>query len=451
MEIVIDFSVIPTNDPVSFGWWFIKTIGWIFPVFLFVYGILISWQNWLRANFRKTRKYILLAVDVPKDNETGPKAVENIFNQLAGAQSGVGFYEKWWTGEMPESFSFEIISMEGYIQFIIHLPANFRDLVEAIIYAQYPNAEIMEIEDYTKDWDLKFPNDKYELWGTELKLAKKEFFPIRTYPEFEHIVEGYKDSMAGLLEAINRIGPGQHIWIQMVVTPADSSWTEASKPAVQKIVGVPSEPKKDIMDSITSFAGSAVDAVFSSPTTKDSGGSKKEPSKMPYLTQGEKDIALAIEKKVAKLGFYTKIRIIYLAEKEVANKPIVKAVLGGFKQFNTSNLNAFKTDGKKTTGSMVWFAKKRMPDRQRKILKAYKNRGFLLEPGNYGFVLNSEELASIYHFPTLGVKTPSIKKAEAKKAEPPISLPVMTPKLMVTKADSSKKAVTAEPPSNLPI
>src|SRR3989338_1028458 len=124
----IDLSVIPTNNPLAFAWWFFSTIGWIYPVFLFVAALVLIYQNWIRNEYRKKRKYILLAIDIPKGNEQTPKAIENMFRHLSGAHQPLKFHHKWWVGEIPESFAFEIVSIGGYIQFLIHTEQNYRDL-----------------------------------------------------------------------------------------------------------------------------------------------------------------------------------------------------------------------------------------------------------------------------------------------------------------------------------
>jgi len=449
MNIVIDLSSIPTSSPLAFIWWFFVTIGWIYPVFLFLYALVLFWQLWLRNKYREERSYILLAVDVPKNLENGPKSVENIFNQLAGAHQPVNWYAKWWTGEIPNSFSFEIISLNGYIQFVIHLEKKYRDLVEAIIYAQYPDAEIMEVEDYTQPWaKLRFPNDEYELWGTELKLTNKEYYPIRTYLEFEH-VEGFKDTMAGLLEALSRIGQGEQIWIQFVVTPADNDWGKGAGALVKKLSGAKVEVKKNILDHIYELPVKLIDEFMAAGATETKVKKDEPVNLMMNLTPGEKDVIAAVEKKVGQLGFHTRIRLIYLAEKDKFKKPIHGAIYGAFKQFNTLDLNGFKPDGKSYTGGVVFFKNRRVIARKNKILYRYRHRGHFLEPGTYGKVLNAEELATIYHFPTMFVKAPAVGKAEAKKAEPPTSLPISTTRL--TGLTAKSEAPKAGPPDNLPI
>lgn len=452
MNIVIDLSGIPFNNPFAFAWWLFINVGWIVPVFLIIWAILMFWQNWLKTKYREKRKYILLAIDVPKNLENSPQNIENIFNQLSGAQMGVGRMEKWWTGEIPDSFSFEIISSGGYLQFLVHTCAQYRDLIEAIVYAQYPDAEIVEVEDYTKDFKFRFPTSEYELWGTELKLAKKDFYPIKTYPEFEHSKEGYKDSMAGILEALTRLGPDEQAWIQFVVTPADNDWADKAKPEVKKLIGAKVETKKNVMDKAIEMPEKIVTSAISMMSAPSEGGgkseSKEEPTKLQHMTHGEKVVVEAVEKKISKIGFNTKIRLIYLAKKVSFNSTIPKVLIGSFRQFSTLNLNSFKADGKTKTGGVLFFKKSRLATRKNKMLFRYKNRGHYLEPGTYGQILNSEELATLYHFPTLNVKAPMLKKSEAKKAEPPMRLPVGDYNPIKKKSEPISKA---EPPSDLPI
>ena len=305
MEIVIDINQI-SSSPVALAWWFFTTIGWIVPVFFVIYGMLLTWQNYIRNRYRQKRTYILLAIDVPKNNEQSPLAVENIFSQLAAAHQPLKFYQKWWDGEINDSFSFEIVSLGGYIQFIIHARDVYRDLIEAIIYAQYPDAEITEIEDYTQKWKIKFPNEQYELHGTELKLAKPDVFPIITYKVFEDsLSQELKDPMAGLLEALTRIGPGEEIWVQFLLTPADNDWGDKAKPVIRKMIGAKGGGDKDIFSRITNSVNYVIDALFTAPTETKS--NDKAPSNILYLTPGQKDEWAAIGHKISKISFNTRI------------------------------------------------------------------------------------------------------------------------------------------------
>ena len=452
MEIVIDFSTVSEN-PMVFILWFFKTIGWIIPVVFLLVASVLGWQAHIRNKYRKERKYILLAIDVPKNNEQTPKAVENIFNHLAGAHQPLKFRHKWLLGEIPDSFSFEIVSIGGYIQFIVHLVEEYRDLIEAIIYAQYPDAEITEIEDYTTAYRrMRFPNERFDLWGGEMKLAKSQYLPIRTYREFEDPAAEnvYKDSMAGLLEVLTRIGPGEQIWISIVVTPADNDWGEDSANLIAKMTGQKTAGGRDFFNVITDNLSYLVNSVISTPGETSASNSKNEPSRVPYMTKGEKDTVEAIEVKTGKIGFHVRSRLIYFGEKGKFRKPLANAIYGAFKQFNTLDLNSLKMDGRYLTGGIFFFKKRRVIARQNKILRRYIYRGHYLEPGSYGQIMNSEELASIWHFPTLVVKAPLVKTTEAKRSQPPMSLPIEQTSLPPASAGSPPAAPRAEPPQNLP-
>ena len=445
----IDLTGIPIDNPIAFAWWLAKTVGWIYPVFLFCYGIILMYQNWLRNNYRKTRKYILLAIDIPKNNEQTPRAVENIFSHLAGAHQPLRWYQNWWTGEIKDSFSFEIVSIGGYIQFIVHLVDKYRDLVEAVIYAQYPDAEITEIEDYTKHWNIRFPNEKYNLLGSEVVLAKNQVYPIITYKEFEDQVSGeIKDPMASILEAMTRIGPGEEMWLQYVITPADNDWGDKAESILNKLKGAKTQSKKTILDLIYEIPNFLLEAINPAPASTSSGGGDDPPNQLLYLTQGEKDTISAVEHKTGKIGFHTRIRFIYVAEKALYTPARgSQGLYGAFKQFNDLGLNSLKPDAKTYTGAIVFFKQRRLITRRNKILYRFKNRGHYLSPGEYGFILNTEELASLWHFPLLTVKAPLVKKTDAKRSEAPIGLPVESRIHHFRPNDINPKA---EPPKNLP-
>jgi len=124
---------------------FIKTWGWLVLFFPITWMAHLTFVYSRIAKNRAKWKWILLAIDVPKDNEQGPRAVENIFAQLAGAHGSQDIEEIHFEGETQKWFSFEIVSIEGYVQFLIYTEKGYRNLLEAAIYAQYPDAELRKL------------------------------------------------------------------------------------------------------------------------------------------------------------------------------------------------------------------------------------------------------------------------------------------------------------------
>ncbi|MEK7607014.1 MAG: hypothetical protein AAB444_02370 [Patescibacteria group bacterium] len=442
--------------------------------YLFVHGGFLAvlyalWEGgrrlWLHERQEKyghTLKSVLLCINVPKDNEQSPKAVENIFAQLAGAHKTDNFVEKWWKGKFQESFSFEIVSTGGYVQFFVRTVVAYRDLIESAFYAQYPAAEISEVEDYANFAPNHFPNEEYNLWGTEMILVNKQYYPLRSYTEFEHqLSQEFKDPMAALLEAMSKIGTGEHIWIQILLTPTDDSWKKEGLELAKKLVGAKVEHKASFAEKAIGLPGDIVSGVVGEIF----GGSEEETRKkdpplsiMQFLTPGERRVLEALQFKLAKIGFKTKIRLIYLGKKEMFHKGRgVSPILGAIKQFNTLDLNALKPNKVATTHANYFFVKQRIAEKQRKIIRAYKDRS--TEQGGPLYMLNIEELAGLYHFPVIQVKAPLVQKTLSKRMEPPIELPTKTAYFSPRTSLASHKTPAPDelpleedaPPPNLPI
>ncbi|MFH1187664.1 MAG: hypothetical protein V1688_02250 [bacterium] len=429
LNIVIDFGywnkLLKLNNPISIVWQVIKDGGWIVFVFLFIYMLWLIWYNYRRAMATKDWKYTFLAIDIPRNNEQSPKAVEYIFSQLAAVYSKGNLIDRYWKVRAQESFSFEIVSDGGYLQFYVWTNSNFRDLAEAAIYAQYPDAIITEVEDYTKDFaKQRFPNEKYEMYGTELKLSNKDAFPIRTYPMFEHALsQELKDPMASMLEILSRVKPGERVWIQLVLKPIDSSWTGGGKSAIKKITGQGGD-SKGLLDKISDLPIRLIalidEAIF--PENASSSSSKDEFT-LQKLTPGQIDVLKAVENKISKIGFKTNFRIVYLAPKELFDKKrVISGFFGSLQQFSILGLNSFKTTKKQTTSVNYFFIKRREAKIKNRILSKYIGRS----GDGSKMILNIEELATIYHFPIMTVKVPMLSKTESKRSEPPVRLPIFT-------------------------
>ena len=332
------------------------------------------------------------------------------------------------------AFSFEIISIDGYIQFLIRTPSHWRDLIESSIYSQYPDAEITEVEDYVDTVPDDFPNETHNIWGTEIIPVKSWVYPIKTYPYFEDpsAEEKFKDPIASLLETMSKVQRGEQVWLQFIVRPTDTAWTAKSMAEANKLAGKKKEQKESW---IWRLIQPIVDLFFLSngetwlwPTDAEAQNNRKAdkndmPSMMLHLTPGEKGAIEAIENKASKIGFDCKIRLIYISPLEqFAVARVISSVFGSIKQFSTLDLNAFKPDGKTKTKINYFFIKNRTARRRRRLMSAYKGRSTVM--GHTTFILNTEELASLWHFPSKYIKAPMLSRTEAKKAEPPTSLPL---------------------------
>ena len=451
---------------VAFFWHFFIEIGWLLISLIALWGIYSIWLLRREEQFASKREWTLLAIDIPSGNERAPEAVENMFTQLSGAHSSIGLLDKYWFGKSQTKMSFEIISIGGYIQFLVYCEKQFRDFVESVIYAQYPEAEITEIEDYTKNAPNRFPNDEWDMWATELFLDKSDVYPIKTYKEFlDASKHEFKDPMAALLEALGNIKQDEQIWLQFIVSFTGREIEEKGAREISKIIGekIVSE---NIIDKIIKWILDIFDKIGEAiiQLWKEEKEQSSADFKMLNLKPIQKMQIEAIQNKVSKFGLTTKIRFTYISKKGMLSMPRgVSSVIGAIKQFTNTSLNSLRPETDIiATNARYFLTKSRLNKRKNRLLKAAQNRDNWT--GKLPFILNPEELATLWHFPIeLEVEAPLLERIPAKKTGAPVNLPIggaseeeALPSLgLKNKSNDENKEISKQvdvsPPNNLPL
>ena len=444
-----DFFSLPVSDQVM---GIIAIIGWVLLALLLFFMAAQLWVDFRQSKLTAKWKWVLLAVEIPALFVQTPKAIEQIFAHLSGALASIGVKDKYWVGKKQKWFSLEVISIEGYIQFLIRTEAEYRDLVEAAIYAQYSEAQITEVEDYV-DNVSSYPNKEYDAVGVEFKLSQDTTYPIRTYADFQYNISAdvvFSDPMAAILENFTRISKGENLWMQIVIQPTGNEWKEKGIKLVKSIITGKKSAEVSPLLKFPELLLELVVSIFSTPEEKPKVTKKEEPAgKVSDLSPGAKKTVEAIEDKISKIGFKSKIRLLYLARKESFNPSrCVGGFIGSLNQFTIMSSNGLTPY--KALDSIKKFAKTKI------FVGAFKKRK--LTQGGNPYILNIEELATIWHFPLPFVKTPLVQKAAVKRSEPPINLPTETIERRLTRltpvpqaSSSPKKEDIAAPPENLPM
>lgn len=410
-------------------WWFFTPII-LWSVFE------LMWVNYRQEKYFRSIEWELLEVKVSKEMEKRPKTMEEFFSGLYSTYDVMidTLYDIYVGGVIDLWFSFEIVSKEGDIHFYIRTPKPSRSLIESQIYSQYPDAEIQEVDDYVTDIPDDIPSKDYDLWGTDMTLLKEDAYPLRTYKEFEDMASGeFIDPISSVIEGVSKLDKGEQIWIQILVRAADDSWKEEANSLVLRLIGRKDNKKKKsfnpfsiIIDEIVDLARYTILGAFSTQESIEK--AEKEKSKedeaislMLHLSPGEKNVVTAIEESIRRPGFETDIRWIYLAKRDIFDKVKGNAIVFSyFTQFGSQDLNALIPNSDTKTSAYYFLTELRKGIRKRNILRKYKRREF----DEKGYVLNTEELATIFHFPTIEVKAPVAPRIEAKKGKPPTGLPV---------------------------
>jgi hypothetical protein len=316
--------------------------------------------------------------------------------------------DRIWYGKTRDWFSLELVSTEGKVHFYIWTRPKYKNVIEAQIYSQYPDVEVYEVEDYTKPF--AYVPGQNEVWGCDFILTQPDPYPIKTYIDYgldKDPKEEFKiDPITPVLEFLGSIGQGQNIWIQIMIRAhkkrrvrdvfgeKEDSWKDSAKEEIKKII-------------------------------------EKTKTDMRSPTKGESDIVNSLERSVTKIPFDCGIRAVYLAEKSKFNGANIGGITGAWKQFGSLNLNGFRPAGWMTIFDYPWQEWGGKKERLKAIvLEEYKMRRYFYSPHKgkkfytNPFVLNVEELATIFHFPGSVLRTPTFDRVPSKKSEAPSNLPI---------------------------
>lgn len=402
----------------------------VLPImFIFVYLILRLRHAQLK--YMNKMKKVLLEIKLPKEIFKSPASMETFFSFLA--QNGPGSYsEAFLDGEVKPWFSFEFVSDQGEIHIYIWTWEKYKNLVEAQLYAQYPNIEINEARDYTEKFE--YNTKAYAYFGIQYKLTKPDPYPIKTYIDYgldADQKDEYKiDPMNSIFELLGTMKKDQYIWIQILIQKHQKEDRFLNGRWLSKkdwSTDVTNEIKALKLKTIPDFMKTDKDDKF---------------SKLPSPTKVQTETIAAVERSANKMPFDCKIRTIYFAKKESFQPFYISSATACLKSFNSSNLNGFRPSNITNTNDFEKDLIRLFPwpfksiinndieELRMDMFNAYKLRSFFQIPyRNLGpsksFVLNTEELATLFHFPSSIVsQTPTLTRIPSRKYEAPSNLPI---------------------------
>ncbi len=334
-------------------------------------------------------QHCLLMLEVPRTNDKKELAAEQMLAALHGILRPKR--ELRVSGTLQEHISLEIVAIGQRIRFYIWTPRHLQAFVEGQIYAQYPTVQIFEQPQDYADRRL----NQSVVHTAELALSDNETLPIKTFPSFE------VDPLAAITATLAKLDrEDEEMWIQIMARPIPDDWHKIGARMIARIKGGQGL-FSGLGGATLSYAGQVLTALVKPPEQATEG--KKEPE----LSERDKKRITAIEEKSTKLGYRVKIRMLYAGHDQPTARLRMQALVGAFKQFNTTNLNGFEV---------------RNSSYNRDKLAEYQTRFFI----DKGFILNIEELASLFHLPHTSVETPNILWATTKTAEPPPNVPIAT-------------------------
>ena len=301
--------------------------------------------------------------------------------------------------------SLEIVVHEGLVKFFVIVPKHIQEFVEQQIHAQYPNAQIEESKDYN------IFSAKGEIKGTCLTLKRSSMFPIKTYQDQQ------ADPLNALTNALSKLQENEGAAIQIVMKPAHQSWSKNALKIASKMQQGKSLKQAqnngglfgiNIGGLLTEAVHTGVSDVGSSIIGNEQNTNGPNANKNEYkLSPLEEDIVKGLEAKAGLFAFECNIRIV--SSTPIPNKAEMNLsnIINAFGQYDL----AYKGNGFKRSDSMLFKGK---------VLFDFIFRNFTKRKS---FILNTQELTSLWHLPLPETETPNILWLSARKAPAPVNIP----------------------------
>jgi hypothetical protein len=377
------------------------------------------------TQFLANQEYVLLELKIPREVTKTPLAMETFFSNMHIGSGETTAYKRYFEGGRRPWWSLEIVSLGGRLHMYIWTRTGYRRLVENFLYAQYPDIEIIEAEDYSL---LVDPSEHgYGMFAAEYKLSKdNNAIPIKTYVDYK-MEPGDKpeesvDPMGSLFETIAGIGPKEQFWIQIMFRMTKKEKWEGYVNKDGKPYGW-NDQVKEAIESIRTETVRKTARV--DPVT----GAVTETESFPNPSRGQTEGISNIERNASKQIFDVGIRSVYLAPEDAYVGIMVPAQINMFKPFNNENGNSLSLRGDRWT---AMFNDLPWEDRgghhkhhlNHIAIQMYRRRAYFHTPYKGPWMnLSTEELATLFHIPSSAVTTPNLERIQSSTSTAPANLP----------------------------
>jgi len=319
---------------------------------------------------------------------------EAIFDSIGGSRAQRGL-KAWFFGR-DDNFSFEIVASNKKIYFYVVAPNYSARYIEQQIHARYPDALVEEVEDYN------IFKPKARVFTAFLKTGRSFIFPLKTYNKMDI------DPMSSIVNVMSKLEDEESMALQVVVRSSRKNWHRTISKVVKEV-----NSGKSASKAISSKTGGLMNRIFyflsdlmnasKAKTDKEKNSRHNEPKKLSAM---EEEMIKGMEEKNSKAGLDVNLRIIVSTENNGNGHAYLTNMTNAFAEYNYYEYgNFFKARIVKNSGQLISdFIFRRFDERIKSIL-------------------NTEELAGIFHFPLRQTETPNILWLTARQAPAPINLP----------------------------
>jgi len=359
-----------------------------------IYVAYLQYRNILREakNYERGLKMVPLMIYLPpssddievgaRDNrEVSEEAISQaqIMYNIIASTATKGFKSRIYG---QRHLAFEIIANKGLIHYYLVCPVALLEVVKQAVLAAYPTARLEECEEHNI---FSQTGRMSGVIGGELTLKKDYSYPIMTYEEIK------RDSMQAILNALSALSRDDGAGIQILLRPANERWIKTPLARAAKI-----RKDKGVKHGILSMKDVA-NALWRPPENKEV---KPEDKQLSSLEQATVD---SIEDKTRHPGYEVLIRVIASSNTAARSQTLLKNIVAAFSLFDSPSKNGFKFSVTKNIESFV---------------TAFIFRFFPQEVNQN--IMNSVELATIFHFPDQrNTPTSQLQRQASKQVDGP--------------------------------
>ncbi|MDO8241277.1 MAG: TraM recognition domain-containing protein [Candidatus Moranbacteria bacterium] len=321
-------------------------------------------------------------------------AMEQLLTAISTIKDNKGFLARMIYDAPYISLEIANSSADDEIIFFISMPKKFRENIEKQIHSFFPNASLEKAPDYTI-----FSLGSFTAAAT-LKLKNSYILPVKTYETLEI------DPLNSIANALSKLDTeAEGAAIQLILKTAHAGWRSAGRKVAHEM-----QQGKRLNDvhnkSFAMMIGrGAGDMVHGALNSKNKDGSTFSSSETVQLTPEEQELLKGIEQKSSKAGFEVNIRLVASAVTQERATEILGHLENAFSQYENSDTNCFQVKSRAD---------------QKDLAYDFIFRNF--NP-DQAIILNTEEIASIFHLPISVTEGPRIKWLKSNMAPPPLDIP----------------------------
>jgi hypothetical protein len=354
-----------------------------------------------RKNYERSLKMVSLLIKLPpqsQDTESSGRDVRDvtdesiskaqvIYSIIASTLQKGGLKVKLYG---QRHFAFEIVAVKGGVDFYATVPVSLLEVVKQAIVSAYPSTLLEEVSEHN------IFNRVGKLSGTvggELSLKESYAYPIATYQDVK------RDAMGTLLNALHTLDKEDGAAIQILMRPADPIWRKtALAEASKKRKG---GGNNKISQQILALSKEVLTAFFKPLESKESSSDSKDISGI------DQTVIDSIEDKTRQPGYEVLIRIIVSSNINLRAQSILNNIAATYSLFDAPGKNGFKFYPTKNIDEFTTEYILRMFPQEHK-----KN------------ILNTIELASIFHFPEeKSIPSSQLERQESPEVDAPRNMP----------------------------